>query len=217
MMVSEIVLEQCKKIRKYMDTNVMEEIIGSIVGFWQKTEASQLQIQIDLRYCLNQFTVLNEEDRKYPVYIEEIMASCGTYEELQKNILMELEHFIGRKRIDYSIPESKKVIHQVREFLEEHYTSALSYKTLNDKFGYNEKYLSSLYKEEFGISPGSYIIELRVARAKELMKENPYILLKDVATQVGYTDSLYFGRVFKSREGITPSRYQQKIQDEQKK
>ena len=66
------------------------------------------------------------------------------------------------------------------------------------------------FKEEFGISPSKYIGELRIDMAKKLMDNNADILLKDVSEMTGFTDAFYFSRVFKSHEGITPSKYLQK-------
>ena len=43
--------------------------------------------------------------------------------------------------------------------------------------------------------------------ARKLIRNNPDLLLKDVAEMVGYTEAFYFSRVFKSHEGISPSQY----------
>ena len=102
----------------------------------------------------------------------------------------------------------------MKEFLEQNYTQPLSSKVFNEKFGYNEKYITSLYKAQFGITPGKYICELRIALAKQIMRANPYILLKDVAVQTGYMDALYFSRVFKTKEGMSPSKYLQEMRGE---
>ncbi len=97
----------------------------------------------------------------------------------------------------------KKIIHTI-----------LRRKGIYEKFGYNEKYIYTLYKAEFGITPGKYVCELRIDKAKRMMNENPYILLKEVSQQVGYMDALYFSRVFRVKEHISPSAYLQKIRAE---
>ena len=56
-----------------------------------------------------------------------------------------------------------------------------------------------------GISPGEYIINCRIERAKELLKHKTPV--KATAASCGFTDQLYFSRVFRSATGISPTEY----------
>lgn len=62
------------------------------------------------------------------------------------------------------------------------------------------------FKKLTGLTPGGYLTRLRMLRAKELMA-NSRAVLRDVALSVGYQDELYFSRVFKKTEGVSPSVY----------
>ena len=83
----------------------------------------------------------------------------------------------------------------------------ITYKIFQNLFNLNEKYISTLFKAEYNITPSRYVGELRLNMAKNLMQNNPEIRVKDVAELVGFTDYFYFSRVFKSHEGVTPSQY----------
>ena len=48
--------------------------------------------------------------------------------------------------------------------------------------------------------------EIRLEKAKELLKSNHRILIKDVAQMVGYNDQFYFSRIFHSYTGVSPVR-----------
>ena len=48
---------------------------------------------------------------------------------------------------------------------------------------------------------------MRMEKAKELINANPEFYIKDIAALVGYSDQFYFSRVFRSYEGISPSEY----------
>ncbi|RQO32055.1 AraC family transcriptional regulator [Taibaiella sp. KBW10] len=63
-----------------------------------------------------------------------------------------------------------------------------------------------LFKQELGISPNEYILQERIARAKNLLRYNNSI--KEVAYQTGFADTNYFTKTFKHFEGITPKNYQ---------
>ena len=106
-----------------------------------------------------------------------------------------------------STENQHSLAYQVKNWLDKNFTTQITYKIFQDLFGHNEKYLSTLFKAEFGISPSKYIGELRLNMAKNLMESNPDILLKDVADMVGFTDAFYFSRVFKTHEGISPSAF----------
>ncbi len=76
-----------------------------------------------------------------------------------------------------------------------------------EKYGYNEVYLSNLFKQQKGITPKKLLQQVRMEKAKEIIRLNPRVLLKDVAEMVGYSDQLYFSRIFKNQVGISPRDY----------
>ena len=59
-------------------------------------------------------------------------------------------------------------------------------------------------------SPMRYLNELRVEKAKELIATNA-MKLSDIASMVGFSDPLYFSRVFKKTAGIPPKEFQQSL------
>lgn len=71
----------------------------------------------------------------------------------------------------------------------------------------------SRYREVFrkvtGHSPSEYITLLRLRQASELLAEGK-ATIEETALAVGYTDRLYFQRVFKKHMGITPGEYLKK-------
>ena len=57
-------------------------------------------------------------------------------------------------------------------------------------------YFSHIFKKRIGVAPMRYLNELRVEKAKELIATNA-MKLSDIASMVGFSDPLYFSRVFK--------------------
>ncbi len=72
----------------------------------------------------------------------------------------------------------------------------------------------SRYREVFrkvtGHSPVEYITLLRLRQAAELLAEGE-VTIEEAALAVGYTDRLYFQRVFKKHMGITPGSYLKRV------
>ncbi len=67
-----------------------------------------------------------------------------------------------------------------------------------------------LFRKATGYSPSEYITRIRIRQACELINEGN-LSIEEISLRVGYTDRLYFQRVFKSRLGITPGEYKKRI------
>ena len=67
-------------------------------------------------------------------------------------------------------------------------------------------YLYRLFKEETGMSVIDYINNCRISKAEVLLIDEN-ISIKDVAYSVGFTDQMYFSKVFKKLRGQTPTEF----------
>ena len=66
-----------------------------------------------------------------------------------------------------------------------------------------------IFTSVFGVSPITYIHQLRIKKAKEILKSD-YTSLGDIALSLGYTDLYDFSRTFKKYVGIPPSAFADK-------
>ncbi len=74
--------------------------------------------------------------------------------------------------------------------------------------GYSEGYFRKIFREMTGQSPVTYFHMLRITYACSLFQQyRDSRSVKDVALQSGFEDPLYFSRVFKQIEGVSPQRY----------
>lgn len=85
-------------------------------------------------------------------------------------------------------------------------SSELSIQKLAEKSFMSEVYFRKLFKEEFGVSPQKYIVNLRIQHAVGLISAG-YHSLKEVAQLSGYDDYKYFSVEFKKAMGVSPSDY----------
>lgn len=70
----------------------------------------------------------------------------------------------------------------------------------------NGVYFSQLFKKDIGISFIDYLNRARLESARRLLAQSN-LKIKEVALEVGYEDSHYFGIWFKDKTGLTPSQY----------
>ncbi|KPB06424.1 helix-turn-helix domain-containing protein [Bacillus sp. CHD6a] len=69
------------------------------------------------------------------------------------------------------------------------------------------------FKKKTGVPPKEFVLDKKIKKAKELIFQNKEMNIKDVALHIGIQDEFYFSRLFKKREGISPSLYIKKVHD----
>lgn len=85
----------------------------------------------------------------------------------------------------------------------------LSISKVADIFFYNEKYLSSLFIKNTGVKFTDYLTKLRIDYAINYI-EDESLSVAALAAECGFSDPLYFSKVFKKYTGCTPSKYPRK-------
>lgn len=174
-----------------LSPEVMQFFFSDLVGTMMKITT---EIGVDLSQLLG--------DNKN---ITERLLKCPTIEAM-KNIVTNL-----MRAIYESIEEKKhtnlSLLDRVKEYIEESCMDAsFSLTSVADYVGVSASHLSRYFKEKSGDSFINYVTKIRVAKAKEILKnENCSVL--SVALRVGYTNESTLNRAFKKYEGITPGQY----------
>ncbi|MDD6039385.1 MAG: 2-isopropylmalate synthase [bacterium] len=81
--------------------------------------------------------------------------------------------------------------------------------TLSDvagQFGLSEPYVSKYFKEKAGITFGEYVLQIRMKKAKTLLKSSS-MTIESIAENVGYPNVEHFSRMFKKKFGMSPLQY----------
>jgi len=102
----------------------------------------------------------------------------------------------------------KKGIHEeIYNYINEKYCEDISMTDISLKFNVSISFISKALKEKYNINFKSYINDLRVMKAVEIMDENPKVKIKELSQRVGFNSSTSFIRVFQRIQGITPKQY----------
>lgn len=72
--------------------------------------------------------------------------------------------------------------------------------------GLDRRYLCRIFRQQTGLSPSQYILEMRMRKARELLRSSP-LPVGDISRSVGYGDVYNFSRMFKRRTGLSPQHY----------
>lgn len=99
------------------------------------------------------------------------------------------------------------VIEHTKSILGKEYDHNFELERLAETVGMNASYLSRLFKLKTGQTITDYLIKIRITKAKELLREHPDLKNYEIAERVGYSDPVYFNKLFKKICGITPKDY----------
>lgn len=102
--------------------------------------------------------------------------------------------------------EERRPVRLAKQYIMNHYTEAITLELVAAHVGFSPSYFSSVFKREAGIGFADYLIQLRMEKAKELLK-NSKINIKDVCNEVGYSDLKHFTASFRKYTGLKPGEF----------
>ncbi|WP_168119881.1 AraC family transcriptional regulator [Paenibacillus sp. HB172176] len=103
----------------------------------------------------------------------------------------------------------KRVIEKAKNYIRQNYMKDISLESCADHVKVASHFLSKVFKKETGSNFTEYLTELRMEKAKSLLRESD-IMINEISLLVGYQPS-YFIRLFKKLEGITPGRFREVV------
>lgn len=72
------------------------------------------------------------------------------------------------------------------------------------------EYLTRQFSEKYKIPPKDYLTEKKIESAKKLLRESTANIM-EISHSVGYSDQLYFSRLFKNKTGFSPTEYRKQF------
>lgn len=198
---------------------------GDIIYLAHKAVYTMYIFSPKYRFIFCDFEFNTTEKRKSAIFTPEKSAENLFYKLLSFNLKMPNTSFAEMLSTLYKIyscailsqktltpvDTTSQKISQIKEFIDQNYADVnLSVSILAEKTDLSEVYLRKLFKQEFLETPSQYITNVRLEKAKSLMKY-PFLTLEDCAKQCGFSSLQYFCRVFKSSTGISPNKFRKQL------
>ena len=101
-------------------------------------------------------------------------------------------------------------ITQIQIWLQDNYYRDVSINQLAEKFGMSTRTLNRRFKAALGISPLSFLQEVRITIAKDLLKTSN-LSINEIVFKVGYQDTAFFTTLFKKHLATTPLAYRETV------
>ncbi len=125
-------------------------------------------------------------------------------EALAKSIVQELKYIRQH--------QSKHLIKRAINFIDHNYDQNISLEDVAKVINLSKQYVCSIFKKETGQNLSTYINQIRIEKAKQLLL-NPANSNKDIYALVGYSNQQYFSRVFKKMTGMTTTEYKEQARE----
>lgn len=124
---------------------------------------------------------------------------------LSEGVLFCTLSYLGGEETTEARKDVEGTFQMLADYVDAHYRDPdLSLKKLAVLFSYTEKYLSHLFKQKMKVGFSNYLNNLRLRYATELISQG-VCSVTQISVMCGYTDPLYFSRLFKKKTGVSPS------------
>jgi AraC-like DNA-binding protein len=116
-------------------------------------------------------------------------------------------HYAGAKPRSIPSNQEHQAIGLIKEYLHDRYSENISLNQLVELTHLNRSYLIRVFRQAVGMPPYTYLNQVRVEKAKQLLRQG--IPVSETAIAVGMADQSHLTRHFKRITGITPGQYRQ--------
>jgi Response regulator containing CheY-like receiver domain and AraC-type DNA-binding domain len=136
------------------------------------------------------------------------VSKCSNLSDLNDLLKEKTTMFYSSLQTGYNTENS--IIFLIKEYIAKNYRNEqLSVKDISEHVYLSFSYVCTVFKTETGKTLNQFITEFRIEKAKSLLSD-PRYKITDIASKVGYSDSNYFGKLFKKMEGLSPSEFREK-------
>ena len=127
----------------------------------------------------------------------------GILEEIEKNIQK------PRSEEKQEMKVTNLFVQKAMDYISMNYSQKLTLTKISEQLCITPNYLSELFKKHTGQNVSEYIIDYRLEKACQFLK-NPQLRIGEISEKVGINDVRYFSSMFKKKYNLTPTEYRNK-------
>lgn len=104
---------------------------------------------------------------------------------------------------------SYSIVEKIKKYINENFASEITVQDIADYVGLSARFANKLFKQIEERTIFDYLIDIRIAKAKQLLRQTDSKLYA-VANSVGYNNISHFCMLFKKHTGLSPTEYKNK-------
>ncbi len=146
--------------------------------------------------------------------LRETQEQQAGFEQVCQNFLMvtlvRIARHIGFPNAEPRKKTASRESTAARRYIDNHYRENITLDTLADAVHISKFHLAHVFSREYGVSPISYMQQLRLQECRELLTTTDYSVAQ-VARMTGFSSPSYFSQRFRAAEGMSPVQYRQQF------
>lgn len=99
----------------------------------------------------------------------------------------------------------------IQTYIEQNLGEKLTLDIISRQVNLSKYYLCRLFTKHLDISPRQYIIQRRIAKSKQLLKQEQTMQVVDIALICGFANHSHFNRQFNKSVGMSPKTYRDSL------
>ena len=162
--------------------------------------SAEIEKSVSVGNILNIAEQLNDKlinDYDIDICLEEQIEKHG----MSKKLITELLN-----KTESRVSASRYLVVEIKDYIRRNFDSSMTVDSVAQHFSMSASYIGRAFKEETGEKLVEYLMNTKLDRAKELLASGNYTV-NEVVHLVGYSQTKYFGVLFKNRVGVTPSEF----------
>lgn len=193
--------DSCLQIR------IASQFIQNIARDTIATDSDQLELRLEFQTRDPQLEAigmmllaeLKQEGIRGGLYIESLSNVLAVH--LIRQYAASKSQFIV-----YESGLSERQVLQVVEYIDAHLNQDIKLTNLATLLNISESHLSHRFKRAIGMTPHQYLLQQRIERAKQLLKEGDRSIM-DIALLCGFNSHSHLSKQFHQLTGMTPKTY----------
>ncbi|OCT11209.1 hypothetical protein A8709_05890 [Paenibacillus pectinilyticus] len=161
-----------------------------------------------------QFTTLLHPEKMYELFdqLHQLQANAhiSSVRFAQQQLFQEMLHQLAASAETDHASASRACAEKAASYLRQHYREAVTAKQLGDELNFHPVYIARCMQKEYGCSPITYLLRLRIGQAKLLLLQTE-LPIAHIAQEVGLEQAAYFAASFTKFEGMSPRTYRQQF------
>lgn len=189
--------------------NLIQE---AIYDFHQKTNAADAPLADEVNFSAD--LLLRDQAILQTInYLLFLFSENNEHRDLfinmtTKELVIRILQSKARRVFLSSFQKGENRMTHIARYIRENIGSPISIKELSKEANMSKSNFFYLFKNTFGVTPNEYIIRKKIERAKKVIRTSSSKSITQIAHELGYSDSSYFAKQFKSLTGYTPRQFE---------
>ena len=200
---------------KGMDVEYMASIDDPWEYYWIGFSGSKVGEYLNRTSIIDSYVANCSGNSKIPNIIVNMCEISKTYNPSNSDDIVLLKELYSLlytlikefpKPFEYKDKELHTYIQDAIDFINSNYMNSITVHEIAEHVNLSRSYLYKMFIKNLKVSPQKYLINLRMYNATLLLK-NTKIPIGEVASKVGYSDSLLFSKTFSKYFSMSPLNY----------